>query len=151
MLLHPTTEGLFERKLHLAQAVTPDLIADVIAQACPRLVAITGGPRRIAGLVERQAWTDAALALVELELPQWKLRRLIYDDAAWHCSLSREPGLPTWLDDGVEGHHEVLALAILTALVEVRRDAGMAGDAERFPDFLTGRLDGTPKVPLTAG
>ena len=29
----------------------------------------------------------AALALVELELPAWKLRRLIYEDGEWLCSF----------------------------------------------------------------
>ena len=32
---------------------------------------------RIDRLIETSAWTDATLTLAELELPQWKLRRLI--------------------------------------------------------------------------
>ena len=64
------------------------------------------------------AWTDAALALIELELPQWRVRRLAYDDGEWYCSLSRGRELPDWLDQPVEGRHADLALAILSAFVE---------------------------------
>src|SRR6476619_5758672 len=46
---------------------------------------------RIDELIEARAWNDAALTLVELELPAWKQRRLIYEDGKWHCSLSRHP------------------------------------------------------------
>ena len=54
---------------------------------------------RIDQLIEARAWNDAALALVELELPAWKLRRLVYEDGEWHCSLSRQPNLPVALED----------------------------------------------------
>ena len=67
-----------------------------------------------------------------MELPQWKLRRLIHEDGEWHCSLSRHIALPAELDDMAEGHHETLPLAILSAFVEARRH-GLAGD------------EGTPK------
>ena len=36
------------------------------------------------------AWTDAALALIDLELPQWQFRRIAYDEGEWSCALSRE-------------------------------------------------------------
>jgi hypothetical protein len=54
---------------------------------------------RIHRLVEDKAWTEAALALIEIELPQWKLRRLTCDDGEWFCSLMRHPDLPVELDD----------------------------------------------------
>jgi hypothetical protein len=76
---------------------------------------------RIDQLIEARAWNDAALALVELELPAWKLRRLVYEDGEWHCSLSRQPNLPVALDDTATASHEVLPLAILGALVEAHR------------------------------
>ena len=60
-----------------------------------------------------RAWNDAALALVELELPAWKLRRLVHENGKWHCSLSRHPNLPVALDDTATASHEVLPLAIL--------------------------------------
>jgi hypothetical protein len=55
-----------------------------------------------------------------LELPQWQIRRLAYDDGEWHCALSRQRELPDWLDQPIETHHADLALAILSAFVEAR-------------------------------
>jgi hypothetical protein len=99
----------------------------VIAQACQRFAA--HGPAakaRVDRLIEAGAWTDAALTLVELELPQWSVRRLICEDGLWHCSLSKQPGLPTGLDETSEASHESLSLAILSAFVEARRDLSAA-------------------------
>ena len=72
-------------------------------------------------MVEAEAWTDAALALIEMELPGWKLRRLAYEDGEWICSLSSQPYLPAQIDDTADSNHEVLALALLSAFVEARR------------------------------
>lgn len=108
-------DGLDDR-LHGAPAVTADLISEVIGKPSRRL------PSRIERLIESGAWTDAALALLELELPQWQLRRLAYDEGEWHCALSRQRELPEWLDDrSIESHHADLALAILSAFVDARR------------------------------
>jgi hypothetical protein len=71
-------------------------------------------------LVDAEAWTDAALALMELELPLWQVRRIAYDEGEWHCALSRERELPDWLDSAVEVHHADLALALLSAFIEVQ-------------------------------
>ena len=108
-------DGL-DPRLHDAPAVTADLISEVVGTPSRRL------PPRIARLIESGAWTDTALALLELELPQWHLRRLAYDEGEWHCALSRQRELPEWLDDrSVESHHADLSLAILSALVDARR------------------------------
>jgi hypothetical protein len=65
------------------------------------------------------ACTEAALALLELEMPNWKIRRLINEGGGeWLCSLSRQPGVPTEFDDMVETRHAVLSLAVLRALFE---------------------------------
>ena len=72
-------------------------------------------------MIQSGAWTDAALALIDLELPQWQIRRLAYDDGEWHCALSRQRELPDWLDQPIETHHADLALAILSAFVEAQR------------------------------
>ena len=87
--------------------------------ACTRLPAVKA--TRIDQLIEAGAWGEAALALIELELPAWKLRRLVYEDGQWLCSLSRQPNLPVALDDTADASHEVLPLAILRAFVEARR------------------------------
>jgi len=113
------------QRLHDALAVTPSLIADVIRESCRRFPSQGQADRteRVVQLIQLGAWTDAALGLIELELPQWQVRRLVYDSGQWYCALSRERELPDWLDDSVEGHHADLAIAILIALVEVRRNS----------------------------
>ena len=72
-------------------------------------------------MIEAGAWRNAALALIELELPAWKLGSLVYENGEWLCSLSRQPNLPEALDDTADASHEVLPLAILSAFVEARR------------------------------
>jgi hypothetical protein len=108
-----------------ATSVTRELMSDVATARCARLAGARDAPaiRRIERLIENEAWVDAALALVALELPGWGLRRLVYEDGEWICSLSRHRRLPDWLDDGAEARHELLALAILAAVVEARRVA----------------------------
>jgi hypothetical protein len=72
-------------------------------------------------LIKAGAWTDAALALAKHELPGWQLRRLVYDEGEWLCSLSRQPNLPDELDDTADGCHATPALAIWSAVLDVRR------------------------------
>jgi hypothetical protein len=119
----PQNPAALGEQLHDALAVTPALIADVIREACRRFPSQgqPGKTERVEQLIQLGAWTDAALALLELELPQWRIRRLVYDDGEWHCALSRERELPDWLDESVESNHASLALAILSAFVEVQR------------------------------
>jgi hypothetical protein len=122
MLFDPKYEkhlDALEAQLRRAPALTPDLISHVIVDACTRLPAVKA--IRIDQLIEAGAWGEAALALIELELPAWKLRRLVYEDGQWLCSLSRQPNLPVALDDTADASHEVLPLAILSAFVEARR------------------------------
>ena len=69
------------------------------------------------------AWTDAALALIDLELSLWQVRRIAYDEGEWYCALSRERELPDWLDRSIESHHADLALAILSAFIDAQRIA----------------------------
>src|SRR5712691_10020978 len=112
-----------EDRLRDAHAVTSELISEVIGEACRRFP--SAGPTektaRIERLIGSGAWTDAALALIDLEFPQWQVRRIAYDEGEWHCALSRQRELPEWLDQSVEAHHSDLALAILSAFVEVQR------------------------------
>jgi hypothetical protein len=114
-----------QERLRRAPGVTPDLMLKVVAGACTRIA--TPGcavkAARINRLIESEAWTEAALALVELELPLWKLRRLVHEEGIWLCSLSKQWNLPDWLSDNAESRHESLPLAILSALVEAHRCA----------------------------
>ena len=67
-----------------APALTPKLLSDLIAQACARFASPHELARAgIERLTRSGAWTDAALALVELELPRWRLRRLVHDGGEW--------------------------------------------------------------------
>ncbi|WPO44387.1 hypothetical protein SFY93_04160 [Tardiphaga sp. 42S5] len=75
----------------------------------------TAEAQRLDRLVAAGAWTDAALALIAIELPRWQLRRLAYDEGEWHCALSHQRDLPDWLDSAVETHHPDMAMAILDA------------------------------------
>ncbi len=117
LLLSEHHDGLHDR-LHDAPGVTADLVSEVIGTT-GRLL-----PVRIERLIGSGAWTDVALALLELELPHWQLRRLGYDEGEWHCALSRQRELPEWLDDrSIESHHADLSLAILSAFVDAQRDS----------------------------
>jgi hypothetical protein len=110
-----------EASLRGAEAITPELMSDV-TQACARFASVSRTAQAsVTRLIESGAWTDAALALVELELPQWKLRRIVYEDGEWHCCLSRQPRLPLGLDDVEEASHEILPLALLLSLLQARR------------------------------
>ncbi len=109
---------------HLRDAthVTPELIAEVIDLACRRFPpqGQTAKTARIEALIDACAWTEVALALIDLELPLWQVRRIAYDEGKWYCALSRERELPDWLDRAIEGRHANLTVAILSALVEAQ-------------------------------
>ena len=98
-------------------------MSQIIGEACRRFPSVgqTGKTARIERLISSEAWTDAALALIDLELPLWQVRRIAYDEGEWYCALSRERELPDWLDRSIEARHADLALAILSAFVDAQR------------------------------
>src|ERR1700692_2418941 len=110
-------------RLRDAHAVTPGLMSEIVAVACRRFPPMGQSEKtaRIERLIASQAWTDAALALIGLELPLWQVRRIAYDEGEWYCALSRERELPDWLDRSIEAPHADLALAILSAFVDARQ------------------------------
>jgi hypothetical protein len=118
---HLSPAELSER-LRQADAVTAELMADVIGQSCRRFPSVgqTEKTARIERLIQSGAWTDAALALIDLELPLWQIRRIAYDEGEWHCALSRQRELPDWLDQSIEARHTDLALAMLSVFVEAQ-------------------------------
>jgi hypothetical protein len=124
--IHHTVE--LSDRLRDAHAVTTELMSDVIAEACRRFPSVGQADKtaRIERLIGSGAWTDAALALIDLELPLWQVRRIAYDEGEWYCALSRERELPDWLDRSMEARHSDLALAILSAFVEAERLAAPA-------------------------
>src|ERR1700736_2814956 len=114
--------GELDDRLRDAHAVTSELIAEIIGETCRRFPSAGQAEKteRIERLIQAGAWTDAALALIDLELPLWQVRRIAYDAGEWYCALSRERELPDWLDRSIEARHEDLALSILSAFVEVQ-------------------------------
>src|SRR5215831_788509 len=122
-LEHAREQSLEKLRAHLrrSQVITPELMREVIAETCIRFAALGNAAK--AGfnqLVAYGAWTEAVLLLLQLELPQRKLRRILYEDGEWHCFLSKQPQLPLGFDEGAEATHELLPLAILIAFVEAR-------------------------------
>jgi hypothetical protein len=115
--------GEFDDRLRDAHTVTAELMSEIIGQTCRRFPSVgqTEKTARIERLLQSGAWTDAALGLIDLELPQWQVRRIVYDEGEWHCALSRERELPEWLDQSIETRHTDLPLAILSAFVDAQR------------------------------
>ena len=109
-------------RLRNADYVTAEFLIDILHATCRRLPSANQNARaaRVARLIQSQAWIDTTLALIDLELPQWQVRRLAYGDGEWYCALSRQRELPDWLDQSIETRHADLALAILSAFVEAR-------------------------------
>jgi hypothetical protein len=105
-----------------AHAATAELMSQVVGQACRRFPSVGQADKtaRIEQLIGSEAWTDAALALIDLELPLWQVRRIAYDEGEWYCALSRERELPDWLDSSIEARHADLTLAILSAFVDAQ-------------------------------
>ena len=119
---HQNPAELSER-IREANAVNDSIMSDVIGQTCRRLPSLgqTEKSFRLERLLQSRAWTDATLALIELEMPLWQIRRIEYDQGEWHCALSRQRELPDWLDSAIEARHADLALAMLSAFVEAKR------------------------------
>ena len=116
---HPVELG---DRLQDAHAVTAELMSEIIAETCRRFSSAgqSGKTARVKRLMQSGAWLDAALALIDLELPLWQIRRIAYDDGEWHCALSRQRELPDWLDQSIEARHSDLALAMLSVFVEAQ-------------------------------
>src|SRR6476620_6040461 len=106
-----------------AYVVTVEFLSDIIHQTSRRFPSESRSSKaaRVERLIQSGAWTDAALALIDLELPQWQIRRIAYDQGEWFCALSRQRELPDWLDQSIEARHPDLALAMLSVFVEAQR------------------------------
>ncbi|MBR0714796.1 hypothetical protein [Bradyrhizobium liaoningense] len=115
-------------RLRNAPVMTRPLMLAVIDSACRRIPSLGQSEQfaRLARLIDAEAWADAALALMALELPLWQVRRIAYDDGEWHCALSRERELPDWLDSAIEARHPDLAIALLSAFAEAQALAAAA-------------------------
>jgi hypothetical protein len=117
-----------DARLCRAPVLTAELLYDIVGSVCTRFALLRNTERAAHAeqMIRSGAWTDAALALLALELPQWQLRRLIYDDGEWHCALSSQREMPEWLDQSIEAHHTDLPIAILRAFVNARQASAPA-------------------------
>ena len=126
----------FANKLACATRASAALFTQI--SASPRLATLKaiGKARRLDRLLECEAWTEAALELISLEAPGWKVKRLCRDDGEWLCTLTRFPDLPDWLDDSAEGRHSVLALAVLDAFLGIppQTSASVSSTLRHLPD-----------------
>jgi hypothetical protein len=124
-MLHATEHrdlGELIDRLRNAVETNAALMTEIMETACRRFPSTGQSEKtaRIEQLIRSGAWTDAALALIDLELPLWQVRRIAYDEGDWYCALSRERELPDWLDQSIEVRHADLSLAILGAFVEAQ-------------------------------
>jgi hypothetical protein len=117
------------RALRVATRLTPGLFSRVATGAGTQFAAgwRANQAERLAQLVLAEAWTDSSLLLIEIELPLWRVRRLLYDGGEWMCSLSRYPGLPVEIDPAADGRHGTMPIAVLLSFVEAK---GLATAAE---------------------
>jgi hypothetical protein len=111
-----------EEQLRTAEAITGELMSAVIASACPHFRALPAAAKaKVNWLIQAGAWTDATLALVQLELPQWEVQRLSHNRGDWTCSLSKQPKAQGKHRELAAASHRVLPLAILRALLREKR------------------------------
>jgi hypothetical protein len=111
-----------KQRLDASDEVTRELMIEIIDKGCTRLPSFSQSEKttKLTRLIDAEAWADAALLLLKLELPLWQVRRIVYDDGEWYCALSRERELPEWLDQSIEARHSNLTLALLCAFAEAQ-------------------------------
>jgi hypothetical protein len=123
MLNHSAAVRDFDQlicRIQCATSISTELVSDLIDETQATAIRLIDAQRLLVlqRWVRDGAWTDAFVLLIEIKLPQWKLRQVVLDDGQWHCSLSKRPNLPLELDETADFTHDVLPLAILGALVE---------------------------------
>jgi len=136
MFLHSQrSEQLAALAAHVnaADEATPELFSEIVVATARRLWAPgeAANAVQLHDLIEAGALTQAALSLIELELPLWKLRRIAYDEGEWDCAMSRQRELPEWLDQAVEARHACLTLAIVSAYIETVRQIELSREPSR--------------------
>ena len=120
-------------QVRVADEATPEMFSEIVGHTCQRSSAPSeaANAERLHQLIEAGALTQGALALIELELPQWKLRRVTYDEGEWHCAMSRQRELPEWLDQAIEASHASLTLAVVAVYIETLRQIEASREPSR--------------------
>ena len=134
-----------------APQASADLVSaalDLMAARCA-LPDRAGRTQRIRTLIDAQAWTDAVLAIVDLDRSRG-VRRIDCDGGEWLCRVGSRWAVPDWLDDSVQFTHPALPLAILGALMESlalgRGGAVAAATPTAVPPSRSRRGDSIPAV-----
>jgi hypothetical protein len=111
-----------DSEVQAVHELDPEFFYKIVTLACTRVPLLNklGRAARLERFAKSGAWIDAVLALIELELPAWKICRLLYEDSEWTCSISRYPNPALVLSDVAEGAHESLPLAMLRAFLNAR-------------------------------
>src|ERR1039458_7798795 len=124
---------ILAEQVRLAYEATPKMLAGIVTETARRLSAPgkAANAAQLHQLIEAGALTEAAFALINLELPQWKLRRITYDEGEWHCALSRSEELPEWLDQAIEATHRSLTLAVAGGYIETLRQIEASREPSR--------------------
>ena len=143
MLFNPAHETRFVRQANPAWN-TPALSSDLVTclRNCIPKTCRHGTRERVERLLAAGAATDAALTLIALELPGWQLRRLVYEDGEWFCSLSRQPDVPCDLDDTADARHEIAAQAIAAAFLEALCKSAQEPRSSLPPGLMMRRASG---------
>ncbi len=121
------------RQVSAADEATSKLLSEIVGATLRRgsFPSKADNAAQLRQLIDAGALTEAAFALIDLELPQWQIRRIIYDEGEWHCAVSRQRELPEWLDQAVEARHASLTLAILSAYIETVRQIEVSREPNR--------------------
>jgi hypothetical protein len=116
-----------ERELHslsarieMAQRIDADLLARILAGACPRLGTSLEPKAEVERLIQAEAWVELGLWLIGWELPEWCVHSLTRDEACWCCSIGVGGIAVNWVEDIVEFQHDSLPLAVLGAFVQAQ-------------------------------
>jgi hypothetical protein len=117
-IFHPLrSDSSLVQRLTAARMPSVDLFTAVAeCSGRYRSFAESGKLARLTRLVDGAAWTDAALELLAIAAPRWRVKRIVPLDGEWLCTLSMFPVLPDELDDGVEATHVSLPIALLLCL-----------------------------------
>jgi hypothetical protein len=136
MFLHPPLSeqlATLAGQVSAADEATSELFSKIIVATARRATAPgeAANAVHLHQLIAAGALTQAGFALIELELPQWKLRRITYDEGEWHCAMSLQRELPEWLDQAVESRHASLTLAIVSVYLETLRQIEASREPSR--------------------
>ncbi len=136
----PITRAHLAKRAMSAIQMTPELMTELVKAAGIRAASLNQrgiAIRHLTECIATEAWLDAPLLLIPIELPGWSLRRLVQEDRIWYCSLSRTPNIPIEFDDTVDTSHSDPAVAILLALLAERKEAlapGLVPEGAPSPD-----------------